>query len=450
MGNGESHMPSNTYKEISTGCVKQLHDLINLRYRYEDKSVFSLSDINEFKYDDVYNDILEHYTLIEANTATTTLDNSKFNNKIWTKYPILKVINYSNIVIAGDFICAFINNLQCSRIDMYVIEDNNDNDTKHLLRSTLESLSTHCTNNGTGFRIIINDDLIRFTIINKTQKLDLVFHLTTYKNINDLLYSFPIGSSSIAYNGKELLLSYHGMISYKYMTNILVPDQFNKLKIYCTRGFSILVPFVKCINDPITSIEQVYLQNHLDEDGNNSYIISENTPSNILRNKRLIKDDLLLASVEFEGNGEYYFNDCYKYSNLVVNVRKTIEELLSTDNFDGRKMYDCEKLKYIQKIFGDQFLLEAIRNIHKLDITKCVDTCTDKIISNIKLTSIKSMLGNSIKIKKYCLPEDNVIEYENWFNNAVVGGEFDHEAYDYYLDVNEGDKDCNNGSSDSE
>jgi hypothetical protein len=229
--------------------------------------LFPLSSINiNNDYDYSYPTIVTDMTATMKNNMIRdiTVFKEVFNNK-YQKY--ISKLKFNNILIAGGSIGStllqkeinndidiFVYGLSLDQADAKVKDiiqqlyasyieyikvtnaerkesNTNDNNFNNLPRTAkvINVRNKHC--------ISIN--------FNDGGKIQIILRL--YKNVEQILYGFDLGSSAVGYNGSEIYFTTLGKLSYEYMINVIDPSRRSttyesRLIKYYNRGFSIVLP----------------------------------------------------------------------------------------------------------------------------------------------------------------------------------------------------------------
>ena len=173
--------------------------------------------------------------------------------------------DFSNIFIAGGYISfkvkEYINNKRINfngDIDIFIY-GLNESQTKYKVYDIIHNLG----NLNTNCKLNYSYNCVTFYILrNKTYKIQVITR--SFESKEQILNSFDMGSCSVGYDGKDILVNEKGYITFKYNINIFdknnnYPTYENRLNKYMQRGFALCFPQL----DYDEMVKQINLYNYL-------------------------------------------------------------------------------------------------------------------------------------------------------------------------------------------
>jgi len=255
-------------------------------------------------------------------------------------------------------------------------------------------------------------------------KKKIQFILRLYKSINEILYSFDIGASSVGFDGKHLYMTHLSKLCYELNCNIvdttkLSPSYEYRLVKYAKRkNFNIIFPYlnIKKVDKKTLEIHDIKIE-YLKTDGNKIYGIISSS-DNTIKNSY---DDYIPSYIN-------YLDLIMKFSirNIILNKKAYIytKYKFGDDVFKYKLDISKNDVKYFYFDMIPKNMFNIIFSEYEL---------YNKKLSNIEILNIKMylilMLNTNYRKNKY-FEISNVEE----MTNKLLEKEFDQEKLKQFME----------------
>ena len=172
-----------------------------------------------------------------------------FRTNFYEKYPVLKNLDFSNVLIAGGIFSGIKYNYYYTDVDLFIYGLDEEG-SKRKLREIYENVRNQLQRK----RIRVYVSKMSFTMLISYQcKIQII--LRRFRSIAHVLNSFDLGSSAIGYDGQNILVSALGKFAWQNSVNVINPRMFSpgyvtRLIKYLKRSFAIVLQDVD--NEKIT------------------------------------------------------------------------------------------------------------------------------------------------------------------------------------------------------
>lgn len=182
---------------------------------------------------------------------TIIKSDDEFKGIFLEKYPMMEKIDYTNLFVAGGCISSIlIGHQNKGDIDLF-LHGCNEKEAEKVIGDNLFILSNWADEQKYDYKIYKGMHLIKFEIYNSDEQMiyEIQFIFRLYENPSEVIYGFDIGSSSVGFNGKQVLMTPLATYCYENMVNVVdswrrSPTFGNRLYKYSQRGFKPLFPFI--------------------------------------------------------------------------------------------------------------------------------------------------------------------------------------------------------------
>ncbi len=165
-------------------------------------------------------------------------DEIKNFKKLFYKQIHLDDFNWDNVVVAGGSISSILNGNSINDIDLFLYHlTPEDADLK------VEEIINFIDKKYSIERVVQSKNCI--TIILDDFNFQIIYRI--YQSVSEILYGFDLGSSAVAFNGKNLSFSVLGKFAFEYCANIIDTTRRSKsyehrIEKYLRRGFNVIMP----------------------------------------------------------------------------------------------------------------------------------------------------------------------------------------------------------------
>lgn len=250
-------------EEILSSPAKLLAE--NNHYRQPNINYRPLNNLNSINgsYLDNLEDKFMINTYSDKKLKFIITSDDQFKEIFFEKYPMMKKIDYTNLFVAGGCISSIlIGHKNKGDIDLF-LHGCNEKEAEKVIGDNLFILSNWADEQKYDYKIYKGMHLIKFEIYDSAEHMiyEIQFIFRLYENPAEVIYGFDIGSSSVGFNGKRVLMTPLASYCYENMVNVVdswrrSPTFGNRLYKYAQRGFKPLFPFmdVEKLNALETSI----------------------------------------------------------------------------------------------------------------------------------------------------------------------------------------------------
>ena len=326
------------------------------------RHVYGISDLSESKYTYDLSKIAKN-TLFSKIKPTRSVNMVFFTEFFYGRYPFMKDIDYDNVLVAGGSVAtSFLNQMIPVDIDIFFY-DLTEEQANLKVKEIGDHVIDYCEDNAYTFKVFKGKHLTKMFIEtdegDKLFEIQLIFRL--YLTKADILYSFDLGSSAIGFDGKSICFSWLGVYSYANMINIIdqkrESDTYSyRLAKYYHRGFSIILPFIKSVDDGVTIGD---LPDALRDE------------FSLLKLKGKTKDSSSDYG-DFDGTGSYVYYKGHVHHRMFINSigsetvtiylsEDHIEEMINVLKSDMSKSVNVVNLDQLNKIFTSDQLAEFVK-----------------------------------------------------------------------------------------
>lgn len=232
-------------KEMSMKeLVKEVLRLDNLYLdNIRESRVYGINDIKNKVWDYSYPTIIRENKMYESKIMES---DEGFSRLFYYAFPFFKKngmdFDFSNVLIAGGCVSniLFKSIRYIKDVDIFIYGLNKD-EAEVKVKKILTDLNAD--------NIIIRDNVVEFSIRNgyKIIRKKIQIILKVYNSINEILYTFDVGSSAVGFDGKRLYFTEVSKFAYETKCNIIslkhvsLSYEYRLLKYY-RRGFDIIMP----------------------------------------------------------------------------------------------------------------------------------------------------------------------------------------------------------------
>jgi len=237
-------------KNLDNIILKTLEIDKSFRYVGVEDDLFHVEELRNKSLELIYPTLCHSYA---TNNTYKTLHKSIILQNLYKRYPIIKGMNMSNILIAGGTICnAIMQPKRKTDLDIFIYGVNEYNANLTMFR-ILHHLSSF--KEGHKFRFVKTINALTINIekeygtnhklyVNE-YKIQIIFRL--YKTKSEILHSFDLGSSCVGFDGTDILFTTLSKFSYEHECNIVDNTRRSttyekRLVKYFDRGFRIVMP----------------------------------------------------------------------------------------------------------------------------------------------------------------------------------------------------------------
>lgn len=368
---------------------------------FEKSILYGLSDIKEKRWDFSLPTIVREKSICAYKLQCNT--DEEFKKLFFDMFPFLKNLDFKGLLVAGGCISNALRGYLTDNFDIDIfIYGISKEEAYEKLINIIRSFNPKY--------LIFNDNYVECSIHN----VKIQFITTIKKNINEILYSFDLGSSAVGFDGEKLYFSEMGKFAYEYGCNIVSSRHMSssyeyRLMKYLDRNMYIILPdldmtkvkgsyihfprfpylhvyreniliihpssSILCKRYKVTSLYD-NLETNLDSLTINKDFSSDNKVKGMLDKLTFINIKRIIKKMDMYGivineNGNI-MDSIDKYINGSI---KQIRELyLLTDNFLTQYINLCDKVKTLEgiKYYGVNHLFtkEDIETFLSLDNKK--------------------------------------------------------------------------------
>lgn len=338
--------------------------------------------LSEYDFETLDYDFLNKKIILTTNikdNGMVIFSEKQFKKKAYSLYNFVKHLSYKNYAICGGFVRSILLGQCINDIDIFMFGDEHNNVADIFNRTVNDIVYNIIVHNN-----VIHHDDINFMFLYKENtkvfeilvlnddelycKIQII--LRWYKNIHEILDSFDIGPSKVAFDGRHVYFTQESALSFKYMMNyIAVPNSGLKMCLriikYLYFGFNIVVDNItdkNYNNISFGSIKFTY-----DTFDNNIYYVSTCDVEDV-KDAKDVDDTDNIENMEDDNNNANKL--CYDdIVELCVAYEKSI--LCSQIQFKNNFIIMKRTMEYIDKINNKKitiFVKKMSGNDFKRDI----------------------------------------------------------------------------------
>lgn len=186
---------------------------------------------------------------LPARKLKLNYSSTEVKEQLLKEFPALKHLDWNKFTVAGGAVCAKILGHGKSRdVDIFMHHVDSDTEAMKLISAQINSIIL--ANKREQFTIERSFRCVTLSIGSRLDIDTYQFILRRYTSISEVIHSFDIGASAVAFDGQSVWLTNLARFAYEYGYNIVDPSRrspsyeyrFNK---YYEKGFGLIFPKLK-------------------------------------------------------------------------------------------------------------------------------------------------------------------------------------------------------------